>query len=641
MPSKVFLGPNLNFWCINCNIPILDSKICPVCESKTRQLKITPPFEITPAFEKDILLIQQVIDNQYGENIGNKLIPATKIILLNKAPYYDRQDEVIVDGIVLGNIRFNPSIMQWEFIPKMEGARRLALLTTKKWIKVDDGAINYIAKGANVLAPGITSFDETFEKNEIIIVLTSENRAIAIGVAKMSAVAIKNVERGIIIKTKDHDFPQDAQILPGGQNWDMVLTANKAIIERRARKAERFIRKTVNRFKRFPKAISFSGGKDSLCLLLLILDAIGPIDVFFIDTGIEFEETINYTLEVIHELDLSKYFILKESRESFWENLEKFGPPAKDYRWCCKVIKLANIAEHLNKNYANTKVVTFIGARRYESFSRHQEKMIWTNSYLPQQIGVAPIHRWSSLYVWMYLLSKRVKINPLYYEGYKRIGCMFCPATKLSELELLKKIHPELYARWMEFLEGWARRYNLSPFWVERGFWRSRKFKERGQIVLASELGISEEKISWKKDEKLKFYLAQGVIPCQSGQFSIEGRIEGYLHRDNIINHLGILGKIKNSPNLGVISLQANKFSLNLFSDGTFALRGEKKALEKTKPIIIALIRRANDCIGCGICISFCSVDALYLKDKKVWVRKNCIACFKCLESCPVLKYTN
>ncbi|MHA1650725.1 MAG: phosphoadenosine phosphosulfate reductase domain-containing protein [Candidatus Helarchaeota archaeon] len=641
MPSKVFLGPNLNFWCNNCNIPIFELKKCPLCQSKLKKLEITPPFEVTPAFEKDLHLIRKIIDQQYGKNIGTRLIPSNKIVLLNKAPYYDRMDEVILDGFVLGNFRFNPSVMRWEFIPKIEGARRLAQMSSQKWLQVDEGAVNYITKGANVLAPGVIEYDSSFKEGDLLIILTPKRQAIATGPAKYSAKDLKHVQRGMVVKTKDHDFPKDPLIRKGGQDWNLVLEANKQVIERRARKAKNFIRKTVEKFKDYPIAISFSGGKDSLCLLLLVKEVLGPVDIFFIDTGIEFEETVNFTKEIIKEFKLEDRFFYKKSRESFWDNLDKFGPPSKDYRWCCKVIKLANITEHLNQQYPNTKVVTFIGSRQYESITRHQEKKIWTNTFLPQQISVSPIHDWPSLLVWLYLLSKHVKINPLYFEGYKRIGCIYCPATKLSELQLLKELHPELYTRWMEFLKNWAKKYHLSPLWAERGFWRSRKFKERGQLKLATELGIPSEKIIWQKDEKLKFHLAQGINPCQNGSFSIEGHIEGYLHFTDIANHLSILGKVKYSSELGIISLRADNLSLNLFSDGTITIRGTKERLAQNLPLIKSLIKRANECIGCGICISLCPNDALFLKNQKIKVGKNCNGCLSCLEKCPVLKYSD
>ena len=641
MPSKVYLGPNLNYWCNSCNLPILELKKCPVCGAPLKKLDIAPPFEIIPAFEKDLLLIRKVIDNQFGIGVGIQLIPANKIVLLNKAPYYDRMDEIIVDGFVLGNIRFNPSFVRWEFIPKIEGARRLAGLTTKKWMEIDDGAIIPIAKGANVLAPGVIRFDPEFQKEDYLIILTAKKQAIGTGIAKYAAVDLEKVKSGIVIKTKDHAVQQEPQVRPEGQSWDAVLEANKKVIERRATQAKNFITSTVRKFPDLPMSVSFSGGKDSLCLLLLVLDALGPTDVFFIDTGIEFEETVRFTKEIIEELGLRDRFTYKASGESFWENLEKFGPPAKDYRWCCKVIKLANITNFFNEHYPGKKVVTFVGSRQYESASRHQEKDIWINSFLPQQINVSPIHSWPVLHVWMYLLMKKIKINPLYFEGYKRIGCIYCPANKLSELQLLNELHPELYERWMKFLKGWAEKYNLSTEWAERGFWRWRKFKEKGQLNLATELGIPETKITWQTDKKLVFHLTQGVNPCQDGSFAIEGRIEGYLDTVPIINQLGIISPMKYSETLGVISLRSADLSLNLFSDGTLTIRGAKDKVEKDLELILSLIKRANECIGCGNCISQCVNKAITLNENRSWIDpKLCNHCRACLEKCPIIKYT-
>ncbi|NVM28301.1 MAG: phosphoadenosine phosphosulfate reductase family protein [Candidatus Helarchaeota archaeon] len=640
MPSKVFLGPNHNFWCNKCNIPILELKECPICGSITKQLQITPPYETTPAFERDLRLIRGVIDAQYGKGIGNQLIPPEKIVLLNKAPYFDRMDEIIVDGFVLGNLRFNPSILNWEFILKIEGARRLAELNSKNWLEVDDGAINHIAKGANVLAPGVVGYDQNFKKGDYLVVITSKKQAISTGPAKYSAAELDDIKRGMVVKTKDHAFPKAPLIRPAGQNWNEVINANKRVLVKRENQAKRFVYKTLKRYKALPLAVSFSGGKDSLCVLLIVLESIGKTDIFFIDTGIEYEETINFTKEIINDFELTNNFTLKKSRESFWDNLEKFGPPSKDYRWCCKVIKLANVTEFLNEQYPGKKVLTFIGIRQYESVSRYRDKKIWTNMFLPQQIGASPIYKWPSLLVWMYLLFKNVKINPLYYEGYKRVGCIYCPATKLSELRILKELHPELYSRWMGFLKNWAEKYNLSPEWAERGFWRWRKFKERGQINLANEIGIPEDKVIWQKEDKLEFHLVDGINPCQDGSFSIEGRINGYLKAENVANQLGILGKVKYGQDLGVTSLRTTEFSFNLFSDGTITIRGSKEKLEKNLQIILSLIKRANECIGCGICIPSCPETALSLKDQKIWVNTSgCNGCQACFEVCPILKY--
>jgi len=58
---------------------------------------------------------------------------------------------VIFDGAVMGSLRFELEKMEWVFIPRLEAARRMS--DGKKWLIVDKGAVDYIIKGASVLAP--------------------------------------------------------------------------------------------------------------------------------------------------------------------------------------------------------------------------------------------------------------------------------------------------------------------------------------------------------------------------------------------------------------------------------------------------------------------------------------------------------
>ena len=61
----------------------------------------------------------------------------------------------------------------------------------------------------------------------------------------------------------------------------------------------RFIQKTIRRHPNKAIAVAYSGGKDSLCTLLLAYHAIGPkFHIFFADTGLELPETIENTHEV-------------------------------------------------------------------------------------------------------------------------------------------------------------------------------------------------------------------------------------------------------------------------------------------------------------------------------------------------------
>ena len=43
-----------------------------------------------------------------------------------------------------------------------------------------------------------------------------------------------------------------------------------------------------------------------------------------------------------------------------------------------------------------------------------------------------------------------------------------------------------------------------------------------------------------------------------------------------------------------------------------------------------------ESCIGCGLCVKRCPVQAIELKDNKpVWIKKQCELCLRCLHTCP------
>ena len=82
----VRLGKLALRWCFECNLPILESNECGLCGKETKQVALTPPGDIRPAFEQDLKLIRAIIDAQFGLGCGNKLLSDRKIVLLNKTP---------------------------------------------------------------------------------------------------------------------------------------------------------------------------------------------------------------------------------------------------------------------------------------------------------------------------------------------------------------------------------------------------------------------------------------------------------------------------------------------------------------------------------------------------------------------------
>ena len=58
-----------------------------------------------------------------------------------------------------------------------------------------------------------------------------------------------------------------------------------------------------------------------------------------------------------------------------------------------------------------------------------------------------PIKEWSSQNVIDYILNAGQKPNPLYYQGFFRVGCFPCIMCRKSEIKLIAEHHPEMLQR--------------------------------------------------------------------------------------------------------------------------------------------------------------------------------------------------
>ena len=68
-------------------------------------------------------------------------------------------------------------------------------------VVVDMGAIPHVCSGADVMAPGIVSFEGKFESGELVIVVDEKHhKPIAIGEAACDSDAAKSVAKGIVVK---------------------------------------------------------------------------------------------------------------------------------------------------------------------------------------------------------------------------------------------------------------------------------------------------------------------------------------------------------------------------------------------------------------------------------------------------------
>ena len=620
-----YLGELLLYWCPSCNLPIL-GKTC-ACGLATKKIEITPPGDIRPAFPYDIDLINKTTEKQFGI----RLIPEGRLVVLNKAPYEDRMDEVVFDGAIMGSLRFEIERMEWVFIPRLEGARRLA--GGKKWLVVDKGAVDFLIKGASVLAPGVNEAEESIVEDDEVIVLTPQKEVIATGRARMNAQRMLTHEKGMAVKTRWNGKPESSSELKEGEKtWDDAVAANMPILKKFEEKSHRFI-KNVSETTGKPVTVSYSGGKDSLVTLLLVRDNTSDFDILFADTGLEFVETVDNVKETAKELALP--LKIHSSGEAFWNSIDNFGPPTVEARWCCKVCKLGAITQLIENNYENG-CLTFIGQRKYESEVRANSDHIWKNPWVGNQIGATPIQNWTALHVWLYLFWKKAKYNPLYEQGFDRIGCWLCPSASMADFTRLCQIHPELSEKLEKYLLDFASRSGLPEEWVTYGFWRWQVLPKSIQMI-AEKKGINTIAKSSKKP--LQFTMTIGYRPCRAGGMTAEGSFGTPLNLQQIevSGLLTIIGETNSID--GVIIAQTGENNVHVYASGTVVARGgnEDEARE-----LIGLaqktILRAVTCTGCGVCVGQCAARVISVNGT-AQINGKCTRCGKCTRACPVVKF--
>lgn len=621
-----YLGELLLYWCPSCNLPVL-GKTC-ACGAGTKKIDITPPGDVRPAFRYDIDLINSTTEKQFGI----KLIPEGGLVVLNKAPYEDRMDEVIFEGAVMGSLRFELDKMCWVFIPRLEGARRL--VGGRNWVVVDKGAIDFIIKGASVLAPGVNEAEASIVEDDEVIVLTPQREVIATGRARMSAERMLTHEKGMAVKTRWNGKPQVIKQTNSGEKrtWDDAVTANMQILKKLEEKAHRFIKNVVETTGK-PVTISYSGGKDSLATLLLVRDSAAGFDILFADTGLEFQETLDNVKQVAEELSLP----LKShsSGDSFWQSIDNFGPPTVEARWCCKVCKLGAITQLIEGSYEDG-CLTFIGQRKYESEIRANSEHIWRNPWVGNQIGATPIQNWTALHVWLYLFWKKARYNPLYEEGFDRIGCWLCPSASMADFSRLKEIHPELNEKLEKYLLGYASRNGLPEQWVTYGFWRWQVLPKSIKM-LAEKMGIDVAPKYAKKP--VNFTMTAGYRPCKTGGVTAEGSFGAPIAL-SLIEDTGLMGVIGSTNSIdGVILAQRGEETVHVYASGTVVARGgDEENARKLIELAEKTIRRAISCTGCGVCVGQCASHAISVNGT-ARVNENCTHCGKCTRACPVVKF--
>jgi phosphoadenosine phosphosulfate reductase len=681
-----YLGKVSLFWCHTCHVPLLDNIPCALCHNKGKKVAVSPPGDIRPAFSKDISILRDVINRTYGSPVGDVLFASHHIVLLNRIGGLDRTEEVVLNGIVIGILQFDLFKQDFVFFPRLSGGTYIFQIMQqlnnppRKQILLQSEAIPFIFAGKSILAPGVESFSQDLSPGDPVLIIAPNEQGIkeliGIGITRGTSAELyqmKEQNHGMLAKNKFHrkswenvislpfELFNPENLTPSTMesirsNLQQVYFANEPFITRKIASATKFIQQVITTHNH-PIAVAYSGGKDSLGALLLVYQVLGPnFKIFFADTGLELPEVVNNIHQVAEILQMEDKLVLRYAEDTFWRILEDFGPPGRDYRYCCHSLKAQQITEIINTMYEGKKVLTFLGQRQYESLSRAQSKLVYVNSFIPLQVAATPIKEWNALLLWLFILfhpvyeygtTNRLKIpiTPLYFQGHERLGCYLCPAANLASFRLLENSHPELHAKWFNYLHDYANQYKLPAEYIQYGLWRFKKLSPQWKNLVQS-LNLPTTPFSYDPSVPIQFHVTKGFSPCLQSGYSVKGKFSTPLDLDQAANFLIALDSgISYDEELNVISISSiynrQPYRVNIFADGALFLLSPSKEFDHQSflKLVVGSILRSISCNQCKTCESICPTKAISIEASQIRIDPDlCTQCRTCITHCPLFQ---
>lgn len=180
----------------------------------------------------------------------------------------------------------------------------------------------------------------------------------------------------------------------------------------------------IDRLKTFEPAegyyVAISGGKDSDVIVKLCELAGVKYDLHHQHTTADAPETGRYIRNIYPTCEIDYPEL------SIWRLIEKQGiPPTRLMRYCCKVLK----------EYGGEGRYKVLGVRWSESSGRKNNRKMVELCYKNDTRTINPIIDWTEAEVWQFHEKYNLLHNPLYDEGYKRVGCIGCPQKGSKGME--------------------------------------------------------------------------------------------------------------------------------------------------------------------------------------------------------------
>lgn len=206
-----------------------------------------------------------------------------------------------------------------------------------------------------------------------------------------------------------------------------------------------------------PWSVSYSGGKDSLCLLALVRDQAPGAPGVFVDSGAEFPETLAFVAATPNVVTVHPTLTLLD----MYQEVGDFGSEARtpDSHWAPGQVKQTLIQEPLawaNGEYSFAG--NFTGLRAEESAGRSKLGAVRRGQAWRMASGVwrcEPLTHWTVSDVWAYIAERELVYNPVY----DRLAEMGVPRSQWRVAPYAGGTANHL-GRWSVLRRGWPDLFN-------------------------------------------------------------------------------------------------------------------------------------------------------------------------------------
>ena len=250
-----------------------------------------------------------------------------------------------------------------------------------------------------------------------------------------------------------------------------------------------------------PLIVTYSGGKDSDVMVKLAIECLNTDDFEIVNThtSVDAPETVYYIRERFREWSVCGIKCTVQvprypdgRQKTMWNLIPTQGPPTRLKRFCCAELKEMSIPNRFistgvraaesngrkGRNVFATRGETKKDAYYY--YYSHIKEQFDNAEAVRKEIGLKPndvdvydckfieqakqnkilycnpIYEWSDKDVWEFIRDRVIPYNPLYDQGYKRVGCVGCPmsTSRIQELNKYPKFkdnYKRAFKKWVEY----------------------------------------------------------------------------------------------------------------------------------------------------------------------------------------------